>query len=78
MKRLIQWLAEVFNAEITKTAYVPVETVKYIYDGDVVKGDLIVEGNLVIEGSLEVYGSVTAKGSVSAHGVKSRIECLKK
>lgn len=76
MKKLIQWLAVKFNAEITKEVIVPI--VEYVYDGDVVRGNLTVEGNLVVEGSLEVYGNVTAKGSVSAHGCKSEIKSLKK
>lgn len=75
MKKFIQWLAKKFNANITikETVVKEVEKKVYVYDGEVVKGDLKVEGDLVVEGRLEVYGSVEAK-SVSAHGVLSSVK----
>lgn len=77
MKKIIRWLARVFNANITsvikETIVKEVEKEVYVYDGDVVRGDLTVEGDLVVEGRLEVYGSVEAK-SVSAHGVLSSVK----
>lgn len=77
MKKFIQWLAKVFKATITVPEYQ--ETVKevYVYDGDVVAGDLVVKGDLVVEGSLEVYGNVTAKGGIGAYGLTAKVECLK-
>lgn len=77
MKKFIQWLAKVFKATITIPEYR--ETVKevYVYDGDVVAGDLVVKGDLVVEGSLEVYGNVSAKGGIGAYGLEAKVECLK-
>lgn len=73
MKKFIQWLAKKFNANITTVTVQKVYVTEYVYDGEVVKGDLKVEGDLVVEGRLEVYGSVEAK-SVSAHGVLSSVK----
>ena len=75
MKKFIQWLARVFKATITVTEKEVREV--YVYDGDVVAGDLVVKGDLVVEGSLEVYGNVSAKGGIGAYGHEAKVECLK-
>lgn len=74
MKRFIQWLAKIFSATITEKEVREV----YVYDGDVVAGDLIVKGDLVVEGSLEVYGNISAQGGIGAYGNNANVECLKK
>lgn len=60
MKRLIVWLAKVFNVNIVKETIVVNEVVEYRYlTNGVIEGDVFVEGNLVINGALDVKGSVT-------------------
>lgn len=60
MKRLIVWLAKVFNANIIEEKIVVKEVVEYRYltQGEIV-GDVFVDGNLVVNGSLQVKGGVT-------------------
>lgn len=72
MKKFIQWLAKVFNANITKEKVVtkevvkevPVEKVvtkeviKYLTNGTI-KGDVNVVGNLVVNGKIEATGGIT-------------------
>lgn len=70
MKKFIQWLAKVFNANITKekvvtkevtiTKEVPVvkEVIKYLTNGTI-KGDVNVVGNLVVNGKIEATGGIT-------------------
>lgn len=62
MKKLIQWLARVFNANIVKEKIVVNEIVKteHITAG-VIDGDVTVNGNLLINGNLSVSGSITYK-----------------
>lgn len=62
MKKLIQWLAKVFNANIVKEKIVVNEIVKteYITAG-VIDGDVAVNGDLLINGKLSVSGSITYK-----------------
>ena len=64
MKKLIQWLAKIFKAEITvekivyKDKIVEVEVEKLIsLDGEII-GDVTIKGNLVVTGSLNVTGGV--------------------
>lgn len=60
MKKLIIWLAKVFNANIEVEKIVVKEVVEYRYlTNGVIEGDVVVEGNLVINGALEVNGGVT-------------------
>lgn len=60
MKKLIIWLAKVFNANIIQEKIVVKEVVEYRYlTQGVIEGDVFVEGNLVINGALEVKGGVT-------------------
>lgn len=62
MKKLIIWLAKVFNANIEVEKIVVKEVIEYRYlTQGVIEGDVFVEGNLVINGSLEVNGGVTFK-----------------
>lgn len=68
MKKFIQWLAKVFNANITtekvvtkevvKEAPVVKEVIKYLTNGTI-KGDVNVDGNLVVNGKIEATGDIT-------------------
>lgn len=58
MKKFIQWLAKVFNANITIEKVVTKEIVKYISSGTI-DGDVYVDGNLVINGKIEATGGIT-------------------
>ena len=68
MKKFIQWLAKVFNANITTEKVVikevvkeiPVikEVIKHLTNGTI-KGDINVDGNLVVNGKIEATGSIT-------------------
>ena len=68
MKKFIQWLAKVFNANITiekvvtkevvKEVPVVKEVIKYLTNGTI-KGDVNVDGNLVVNGKIEATGGVT-------------------
>ena len=70
MKKLIIWLAKVFNVIITKEVIVEKEIEKIVYkdrtvevqvalDNEVIKGTCTVQGNLIVEGVLIVTGEVT-------------------
>lgn len=60
MKRLIIWLAKVFNVNIEVEKIVVKEVIEYRYlTPGVIEGDVFVEGNLVINGALDVKGGVT-------------------
>lgn len=60
MKKLIIWLAKVFDVNIVKEKIVVNEEVEYRYlTNGVIEGDVFVEGNLVINGALDVKGGVT-------------------
>ncbi len=56
MKKFIQWLAKVFNANIEKV--VTKEVVKYVSSGIII-GDVYVVGNLVVNGKIEATGGIT-------------------
>ena len=74
MKKFIQWLAKVFNANITTEKVVtkevvnevPVvkevtttkEVIKHLTNGTI-KGDINVDGNLVVNGKIEATGGIT-------------------
>ena len=72
MKKFIQWLAKVFNANIITEKVVtnevvkevPIEKVvtkeviKYLTNGTI-KGDVNVVGNLVVNGKIEATGGIT-------------------
>ena len=68
MKKFIQWLAKVFNAniitekvvtkEVVKEVPVVKEVIKYLTNGTI-KGDVNVVGNLVVNGKIEATGSIT-------------------
>lgn len=74
MKKFIQWLAKVFNANITtetvvikevvkevpvvKEVTVTKEVIKYLTNGTI-KGDVNVVGNLVVNGKIEATGGIT-------------------
>ena len=58
MKKFIQWLAKVFNANITKEKVVTKEVVKYVSSGIII-GDVNVVGNLVVNGKIEATGGIT-------------------
>ena len=68
MKKFIQWLAKVFNANITiekvvtkevvKEVPVVKEVTKHLTNGTI-KGDVNVDGNLVVDGKIEATGCIT-------------------
>ena len=68
MKKFIQWLAKVFNVNITtekvvtkeivKEVPVVKEVIKYLTNGTI-KGDVNVDGNLVVDGKIEATGGIT-------------------
>lgn len=62
MKKFIQWLAKVFNANITiekvVTKEVVKEVAKYLTSGTI-KGNVYVEGNLSVDGSITATGGIT-------------------
>lgn len=58
MKKFIQWLAKVFNANITIEKVVTKEIVKYVSPGTI-NGDIIVDGNLSVNGKIEATGGIT-------------------
>ena len=68
MKKFIQWLAKVFNANITiekvvtkeivKEVPVTKEVIKHLTNGTI-KGDVNVDGNLVVNGKIEATGGIT-------------------
>lgn len=78
MKKFIQLLAKVFNANITtekvvikevvKEVPVVKEVTKYITNGTI-KGDVNVVGNLSVEGSITATGGITCykKGGNHEH-----------
>lgn len=59
MKRLIQWLARVFDADITVTRTITKVVEKPVAPGQTVDGDITIDGNLCVRGSLSVSGGVT-------------------
>ena len=68
MKKFIQWLAKVFNANITiekvvtkevvKEVPVVKEVIKHLTNGTI-KGDVNVDGNHVVDGKIEATGGIT-------------------
>ena len=74
MKKFIQWLANVFNANITtekvvtkevvkevpvvKEVTITKDVIKYLTNGTI-KGDVNVDGNLVVDGKIEATGGIT-------------------
>ena len=62
MKKFIQWLAKVFNANITTEKVVTKEVVKevtkYLTAGTI-DGDVKVDGNLIVNGKIEATGGIT-------------------
>ena len=63
MKKLIIWLAKVFDVNIVKEKIVVKEVVEYRYlCNGVIEGDVRVEGDLLINGKLVVNGGVTFYG----------------
>ena len=68
MKKFIQWLAKVLNANITtekvvtkevvKEVTITKDVIKYLTNGTI-KGDVNVDGNLVVDGKIEATGGIT-------------------
>lgn len=59
MKKIIRWLAKVFDANITIEKIVTKEVVKYIASGTIIDGNVMVDGNLVVNGKIEATGGIT-------------------
>lgn len=64
MKKFIQWLAKVFNANITVEKEIITEKIVYLQVGDSIEGDITIKGNL------HVIGNIHSDGEVSANGLK--------
>jgi hypothetical protein len=66
MKKLIKWLAKVFDVNIVQEKIVTKEVVKeaieyrFLTQGKI-EGDVFVDGNLLVNGNLSVRGGVTIK-----------------
>lgn len=58
MKKIIIWLADVFNVNITKEVVKKEIEYRYLTEGTI-KGSVFVEGDLVIKGKLSVNGGIT-------------------
>jgi hypothetical protein len=70
MKKLIQWLAKVFNANITVfetvEKVVEKEVVRYLPPaGGRIEGDIQVRGNLFVTGDVQVDGIIQAEGYIA-------------
>lgn len=72
MKKFIQWLAKVFNANITieKEVEVVKEVTYYLSpDGGIIEGDMQIRGNLHATGNIIAEGYIKAEGFITAKGV---------
>ncbi|MDL2243903.1 hypothetical protein LJC54_00135 [Parabacteroides sp. OttesenSCG-928-J18] len=60
MKKLIKWLAKVFNVNITKEIVVTEIKEKIIYKpiNNTIHEDVFIEGNLIVTGDIVVTGDV--------------------
>lgn len=58
MKKFIQWLAKVFNANITVVKTVEKEKKIYLASGTI-EGDINVEGNLSVNGRITATKGIT-------------------
>lgn len=63
MKKVIQWLAKVFNANITveKVVVVEKETIYYLPQNGTIDGDVRIKGDLIVTGYVAVSGSLSCK-----------------
>lgn len=62
MKKLIKWLAKIFNVNIVTERIVVKEVIEYRYlTQGVIEGDVVVYGDLLVTGNITVSGSVTIK-----------------
>lgn len=61
MKKLIIWLAKIFNVNLTVEKIIVKEKIveKQVALEGVIEGDLTVEGNLVVKGYLYVDGEIS-------------------
>lgn len=64
MKNFIIWLADLFNANLTKEIVVYKEIKVFIPENGVYNGSLSVKGDLIVEGELKVKGEITCHGSI--------------
>lgn len=72
MKKIVQWLAKVFNANITieKEVEVVKEVTYYLPpDGGIIEGDMQIRGNLHATGNILAEGYIKAEGFITAKGV---------
>ena len=76
MKKLIQWLARVFKAEITKTVIQEVE--KIVYKDKVIEKEVYVSLDKEVNGNCTVKGDLTVNGTLTVTGeVTSEVSCYK-
>ena len=64
MKKFIQWLAKVFNANITKEVIVEKKVIRYIQKDEILVGDIQVEGDLIVDGCVAATGNISAKSMI--------------
>lgn len=72
MKKIVQWLAKVFNANITieKEVEVVKEVPYYLPpDGGIIEGNIQIRGNLHATGNILAGGYIKAEGFITAKGV---------
>ncbi len=60
MKKLILYLAKMFNVSLINTVYVDKIVEVKVLDTDYIDGNVTVNGNLTVKGILIVVGEVTA------------------
>jgi len=74
MKKLIQWLAKVFGAEIVKEV---VKTEKvYLPSDGCLSGDVVIEGDVTIDGNVDVKGSLLVRGYICGMDVKKVYDAI--
>ena len=68
MKKLIMWLADIFNVELTKIETVEKEKIVYKIvpaEGKIV-GDVIIEGDVEVQGGLLIAGGISVGTYIAA------------
>lgn len=74
MKKFIQWLAKVFNANIVVKEKEVEIVERYIYDvHGVIDHDVIIKGNLTVEGNVTIEGGLSAKGYITSNSKNTEL-----